>query len=284
VVDSYNNMDGIARETGGKAYYGDNRVATQLTLATESGRMYYMLTYAPTNHDYNGELRNIHVEVAPKGDVLAYRRVYYGTEGPGTDLAATADAVSVGVRPEAAKAEGGKAQGAQPPVGDSLSADMEHGAPAVHDLIFVVQAHAVGAPAEGTPEEMAELATEPAYFKSRKKTAQAKPMAPIPLQKDVFDFNVPTRQFQGESSLNLELVAAAYDADGRMMNAFVRVAKKDLDEKPGAKKPALFFRVEQELEVPVGAASVRLAVRDATNDRIGAMEVNLPLTPEGGGR
>jgi hypothetical protein len=131
---------------------------------------------------------------------------------------------------------------------------------------------------------MAELATEPAYFKSRKKTAQAKPMAPIPLQKDVFDFNVPTRQFQGESSLNLELVAAAYDADGRMMNAFVRVAKKDLDEKPGAKKPALFFRVEQELEVPVGAASVRLAVRDATNDRIGAMEVNLPLTPEGGGR
>jgi VWFA-related protein len=284
VVDSYNTMDGIARETGGRAYYGDNRVASQLTLATDSGRVYYMLTYAPTNHDYNGKLRNIHVEVARKGDVLAYRRVYYGTEAPEPDVTANGDAVAVGVRPEAARVEGGKAEEAQPPVGDTLSADMEHGAPAVHDLIFVVQAHAVGAPAEGTPEEMAELATEPAYFKSRKKTAQVKPLAPIPLQKEVFDFNVPTRQFQGEASLDLELVAAAYDADGRMMNAFVRVAKKDLDEKPGAKKPALFFRVEQELEVPVGAASVRLAVRDATNDRIGAMEVNLPLAPEGAGR
>lgn len=285
VADSYNTMDGVARATGGKAYYGDNSVATQLKLATESGRMYYMLTYAPSNHDYNGRLRNIHVEVARKGDVLAYRRAYYGTEGPEPDLAATADAVAVGVRPEATKVVGGKGEGAkaddaQTPVKDTLAADMEHGAPAVHDLIFVVQAHAVGAPVEGTPKEMAELATEPAYFKSRKKTAQVKPMAPIPLQKDVFDFDVPTRQFQGETSLDLELVAAAYDTDGHLMNAFVRVAKKDLEEKPGAKKPPLFFRVEQELEVPVGAASVRLAVRDATNDRIGAMEVNLPLTPE----
>lgn len=272
VVDSYNTMDGIARETGGSAFYGDNRVASQLTLATESGRMYYTLVYAPTNHDYNGKLRNIHVELAGKGDELAYRRFYYGVETPEGDLPAVGDTVAEAVKPDPLKAEGG-----QPPVEDTLSANMEHGAPAVHDLIFVVQAHGVGAPAEGTPEEMAELATEPAYFKSRHKAAQPKPLAPIPLQKDVFDFDIPTRQFQGEAALDLELAAAAYDADGRMMNAFVRIAKKDLDEKPGAKKPALFFRVEQELEVPVGAASVRFAVRDVTNDRIGAMEINLPL-------
>ncbi len=280
VVDAYNSMDGIARETGGRAYYGDNRVASQLRLATDSGRMYYMLTYAPSNHDYDGKLRNIHVEVTRKGDVLAYRRVYYGTK---PEMADAKDAATVGVRQTDKMGEGGRRDD-PPSVADSLSVDMEHGAPAVHNLIFVVQARAVGAPTEGTPKQMAELATKPAYFKLRKKTVPVKPLAPIPLQKDVFDFDVPTRQFQDEGALNLELVAAVYDADGLLMNAFVRVAKKDLSERPGAEKLPLFFRVEQELEVPMGAASVRLAVRDATNDRIGAMEVNLPLVSVGAAR
>jgi len=77
--------------------------------------------------------------------------------------------------------------------------------------------------------------------------------------------------------LNLELAAAAYDAEGRLMNAFVRVAKKDWEETPGTPDSLPFFRVEQELEVPVAAASLRVAVRDATNDRTGAMEITLPL-------
>jgi hypothetical protein len=60
----------------------------------------------------------------------------------------------------------------------------------------------------------------------------------------------------------------------------VRVARKDLDEKSGAPDPVPFFLVEQELEVPLAATSVRFAVRDITSDRIGAMEINLPLAPE----
>ena len=67
------------------------------------------------------------------------------------------------------------------------------------------------------------------------------------------------------------------------MNAFVRVATKDLDEKPGEPNPIPFFLVEQELEVPLAATSVRFAVRDITTDRIGAMEISLPLAPESAG-
>ncbi len=168
-----------------------------------------------------------------------------------------------------------------PPVKDSLSANMEYGAPEEHQLVFVVQAHGVGAPVEGTREQMAELATEPAYFKSRRRSGAAVPLAPIKLQKDLFDFNIPTRQFKGETSLNLELAGAAYDAEGQLMNAFVRVAKKELQATPGSPDSAKFFRVEQDLEVPVGAASLRLAVRDVTNDRTGAMEIELPLPGAG---
>jgi hypothetical protein len=108
-------------------------------------------------------------------------------------------------------------------------------------------------------------------------------LPPIPLQRHAFSFNIPNRQFQGEPSLNLELAAAVFDADGRMMNAFVRVARKDLDEKPGEPNPIPFFLVEQELEVPLAATSVRFAVRDITTDRIGAMEISLPLAPESAG-
>jgi VWFA-related protein len=270
VMNSYAIMDGIAEETGGRAFYSDNDLAGALAKATQGGSMYYTLAYAPTNLQYAGKLRNIHVELAKNGYNLAYRHFYYGAESPKPSLPTTEDATVDSVTPETG----------QRPVGDTLSANMQHGAPTAHQLVFVVQAHRVGAPAQGTPDQMAELATEPAYFKSRRRSAAPNPLPPIPLQRHAFSFNIPKRQFKGEPSLNLELAAAVFDADGRMMNAFVRVARKDLDEKPGAPDPPPFFLVEQELEVPLAATSVRFAVRDITSDRIGAMEINLPLAPE----
>lgn len=265
---SYTTMDEIARETGGRAFYSDNNLAGQLLKATEVGGVYYTLTYAPTNGNYDGKLRNVHVELAKKGYELAYRRLYYGWESPEPGAPVTKAASAA--KPEAAQRQ----------VGDTLSADMEHGAPTIHQLVFVVQAHRLGSPALGTPEQMAELATEPAYFKSRRKSAPIKSLPPISLQRHVFSFEIPTRQFKQELSLNLEVAVAVFDADGRMMNAVVTVGGKDLEETPGAKEPARFFRVEEELEVPLEAATARFAVRDITNDRIGAMEIKLPLAPE----
>jgi VWFA-related protein len=274
VMNSYATMDGIAQETGGRAFYSDNDVAGALAKATHSGSMYYTLAYAPTNLQYSGKLRNIHIELAKAGCELAYRRFYYGTESPEQDSPS----------PTAAAAGSAKPELGQRAVGDTLSANMQHGAPAAHELVFVVHAQTVGSPQEGTPKQMAELATEPAYFKSRRKSATAKPLPPIPLQRHRFTFEIPKRQFQGESSLNLEVAAAAFDADGVMMNAFVRVARKNIDERPAAADPVPFFRVEQGLEVPLAATSVRFAVRDIGNDRLGTMEIDLPLTPESADR
>ncbi len=272
VVGSYNVMDGIAKETGGRAFYGTNDVADELVAATQSGGVYYTLTYAPKNAVYDGKLRSIRVELAKKGYQLSYRRSYYGTTMPEE----SGDLVSV------ATANGSTPGTGQRAIGDTLLANMQHGAPTAHALVFVVQAHAGGLPVQGSPEQMAELATEPAYFKSRRKSAPVKALAPILLQKDVFSFEVPTRQFKGETTLDLEVALAAYDADGRMMNGIVRVAKKGREGAEGASEGEgpRFFRVEQELAVPVGAATLRFAVRDTMNDRIGAMEIALPLAAE----
>jgi hypothetical protein len=40
------------------------------------------------------------------------------------------------------------------------------------------------------------------------------------------------------------------------------------------------FRARQSLVVPVSAKTIRVGVRDRTNDRMGTLEVQLPLAPE----
>jgi VWFA-related protein len=270
VMTSFSIMDEIARQTGGQAFYGNNDVAAELTAAVQSGGTYYTLTYAPTNHDYTGQLRNIHVELARKSYQLSYRRFYYAIDSPDTNVSATPAAAATSAHPASS----------QPAVMDTLSANMQYGAPVAHQLAFIVQAQRIGAPALATIEQMATLATEPAYFKSRRKSAQLKPLPPIPLQKHLFNFEIPTRQFKDESALNLEVAAAAFDADGRMMNAIVNLTRKDLQQEPALSDAPRFFRIEQELDVPLGATSLRVAVRDTTNDRTGAMQINLPLSTE----
>jgi hypothetical protein len=47
----------------------------------------------------------------------------------------------------------------------------------------------------------------------------------------------------------------------------------------GGKQEALFHAI-QELEVPPGAAYIRLAVRDTLTNRTGTLEVRLPLKAE----
>lgn len=285
VMSVYDTMDGLAEQTGGKAFYGDNNVADELVKATDSGEMYYTLAYAPTDPEKTGKLRHIRVElVNHRGDTISYRRSYYGLKAPKA-TAYAGDAQVAGTIPASEMSEKEPAPvGAPRTEGDSLSANMEHGAPEMHELVFVVQARTVGAPLEGTSEQMAELATEPAFFISRRKNKPAKTMKPVPLQEDELNFEIPSRQFDGETELHLELAAAAYNGDGRMMNAFVRVAEKELTVAPGAAQPPRFFRIEQDLEVPEGAASLRFAVRDVNSDRVGAMEIKLPLAAEPAGK
>jgi hypothetical protein len=44
--------------------------------------------------------------------------------------------------------------------------------------------------------------------------------------------------------------------------------------------PNHIYRVQLQLDVPVAATCLRIAMRDMLTDRIGAMEVALPLAPE----
>jgi hypothetical protein len=267
ITGSYQTMDEIAKLTGGRAFYSNNHVSEELIAATETGSAYYTMTYAPSNRNYDGNLRSIHVTLAKKGYHLAYRRTYYGTD---TDTAARPAVEQASVTGDAASTT------AQRSANDTLDVNMRHGAPATHQLIFGAHVHAVGAPAKGTPEQMAQLATQPAYLKAGKKT-----LSPIPLQKFVIDYTVMAHQLHlqdAHSPLDLEIAAAAYDSDGKMLNGVVNQAKDSGDK--AAAQPTKALHIQAVMAVPLAATSIRLAVRDANTDRIGAMEIKLPLAPE----
>ena len=273
---SYQTAIEIARDTGGRAFFSNNDVAELLTEATAAGEAFYTLTYAPGNHVYNGHLRHIVVELAKKGYTLEYRRSYFATpspqefQEPGSTVpvkhAKAANVIEVRHRP----------------VGDSLSANMQLGASMAHQLLFGLEVHLAGKPEQATQTQMASLATEPAYFRLRKRIAAGKPVAPVQLQHYTLSYRIFARQFNTQTAaLNLEVAAAAYDADSQLLNGLVMEGTRSAPgSAPPASEAAKFFRVDETFEVPSSATVLRFAVRDTSTDRIGAMEVKLPLSQE----
>lgn len=70
----------LARETGGKAFYGSNAVDDALLHGIQQGSDYYTLAYSPENHKWDGRYRKIEVKLAQKGYKLTFRRGYYANE------------------------------------------------------------------------------------------------------------------------------------------------------------------------------------------------------------
>ena len=252
----------IADATGGRAIYGTNDLATALTEATETGGRYYTLTYSPSNPDFNGKLRHIHVELAKRGYHLAYRRSYYGNPGLTAPEPVGGFHLASGLEPFELSQ-----------VADSLYTNMQHGAPLAHQLLFRAHIHALTPPVKATRAQMASLADQPAFFRERRQNKPAKPLRPIQLQTYEIDYTVAARYPA------LEVAAAAFDAEGKMLNGVVQRAAEDTEHAPGMRRDGI-YRLQQQFDVPMAAVSVRIAVRDVATDNVGALEVNLPLIPE----
>ena len=258
-ISMYQDEDDIAQSTGGRAYHGDNGIRFLMDEAVTHGSSFYSLSYAPSNLKYDGSERHIEVTLARKGDYkLSYRRFYYGVPEP-----------------------------AGPPpskTADTLYASIEHGAPMMHDLLFSAHLAAEGAPRMATAGEMRSLEDSPAYFRTRQKTGGQKALSPVKLQGyriqyGIFDSQLKMTAKRKSAPPILEFVVAAYDAEGRLLNSVLNdgVASPE----PNANGSfGVLFHAEQMLEVPSGAAFLRMVIRDTLTDRTGAMELPLPLKPE----
>jgi VWFA-related protein len=274
----------VAKETGGRAIFSDNDLSGALDEMVEDGSNYYTLTYSPTNPNYDGSLRNIRVDVKGKYQ-LSYRRFYYADDP---------DAPPVEHAKKNKQPEENLEASADQDQSKPLAASLQHGAPLVHQLIFKVRVHAVGGPTLATPEQMQELAEQKANSHGKKGTKSAKPV-----EVQVYDiyYVVVASQITKEpdGSIPLEFAAVAFDRDGFVVNGKFEKVKTSDSSNPFAamqvappeewqKSSQPIFRALQELVAPVTATSIRVAIRDTANDRIGALEIPLPLLAEPGTR
>jgi VWFA-related protein len=267
-------MDTIAAATGGHAYYGNNKLKTLLDKAVENGSSYYALTYSPTNMKYDGSERHVEVTLAKKSNyTLSYRTLYYGVPDDAPQQ-----------KPPEQKYKVLETRFVAAKTADNLFANIEHGAPMLHDLLFSAHVTAEGAPAMATAEQMLQLEDSPRYFRTRKRDKPLKPLTPVKLQMYRIDYGVLDAQLKTVAKSKstppvLEFAVAAYDLDGCLLNSMLNEGMATPGETRDATSGAL-FHAEQKLEVPPGAAWLRLAIRDKLNDRTGTLEVKLPLKSE----
>jgi VWFA-related protein len=73
-------MQDMAERTGGKAFYNRNDIDGAIRRSIEDGSTYYTLAYYPTNKDWNGKFRKIHVNVNRPGVKLRHRMGYYAVD------------------------------------------------------------------------------------------------------------------------------------------------------------------------------------------------------------
>ncbi len=259
-------MDLIGEETGGRAFYNTNGLEGALRAAVTDGSNYYSLTYAPTNPHFDGGVRRIKVTVDRSGCHLAYRRTYFAD-----DLATNAKNA-----PDLVSAD---------PAQTSLAAAMQAGTPPSHELVFAAQVDAYGGPAAATPGQMQSLLP---YLKQAAAINHAKfvaPQSPIQLQTYVVHYAVLGRELDLDADSDevarprLSFAIIAFDKDGIPLSG---IQTKIDDSIPASHVDAVEregYRAMQAVFVPIEAALLRIAVEDRKTNRIGTMEVNLPLAP-----
>ncbi len=263
--------DIIASATGGRAVYSDNGVADVLSTVTEEGGNYYTLTYSPPNHQEDESCHNIAVKLDKEKYQLSYRRSYCRMLLVSTSADENANHSASSTLEVPLQA------------GDVLQANIKPGAPMLHDLMFSAHVRTSGV-GVATPTQMVQLQEQAAFFTTQRKNKVLRPLPPVKVQSYAIDYRVLDPEFKTQAGRTgqqpaLEFAVAAFDDDGKVLNGVVNDGVPETSTQPSENKAGL-FRVHQSLLVPVNAKSLRVGVRDRLNDRMGTLEVDLPLPPK----
>jgi VWFA-related protein len=247
-------MDQIADDTGGHAFYNTNGLSGAIATCTEDGANYYTLTYAPSNTKFDGRLRKIRVQLSHGSYHLAYRHSYLSDNSVVEEKAANTPITR-------------------------LQVALRRGVPLTQEISLQAHITAQGRPKTATKEEIAQLAPFPA-FASRKKLDGVK------IQRFLIDYAIEGSQVSLEpaedSALHakFEILFGAYDAADRTMFGERSPLVKTYSVKNPDEIRKGTFHVQHVLEIPSEAAWLRIAVRDVIGDRLGSVEIPLPLAPE----
>ena len=295
----HTNMDEVAAQTGGKAYYNTNDFTRVITDVVNSGSSYYTIAYATSNTRWYGELRHIKVTVDQPGVRLQHKQGYYayslyGREQSGIQSienrrTQAAQPQAEGQQPPQAQAAQAQS-GAQPPAGaqdagasassDALGATVHHqsggfnaamalGAVPPTEIVFAAR---IDADAHVLKLDKDAPMPQDDYLRPE---WQHKPFRNYTVSFDADAHRIRfTQTPDGLRHGEVRFVAIVYSPEGEIVDALEQKAVLDL--RPDTYRELLVsgLHLKQQVAVPVkGSFFLRLGVHDENGDQVGALEI-----------
>jgi VWFA-related protein len=275
-------MDSIADQTGGKAYYNTNGLKQVLGAIVNNGSNYYTLAYATTNQKWNGQMRHIKVKVDRPGVHLQYRQGYYAVDRAKQEerlLAAMQKRRAAGHDPLAEdEPETGEAEQTPAPDGN--------GALIKHPKGGFAATMALGAIPPTEVVFKASLAIDDKVQKVEKNAPlpdgnylaadyKSKPFRTytVHIQADTHSLRL-SRTADGVHHGTIEFVTVVYDQNGAKINSLITTAVLNVSDAHYAKMLQSGLGAQQQIAVPVkGNYFLRVGVHDVASDHIGALEI-----------
>jgi len=242
-------MDEVATETGGKAFYNSNGIQQAIAEAVEQGSEYYMLSYSPTNRNYDGRFRKIKVSLTRKGYHVAYRHGYYAIDPQAPVKDFTDLSREIG------------------------TAAMQRGSPQSHQLLLAARVVPLGKSVKVAAPQAAETSTA-----GKKKPGPGL----VEMQHYSIDYALagPQMRFIAKGETHqavLDFMALAFDDNGNVVAKSALQTTSNLNSRTLQDAFVGGLRMHQEVDVPVAATSLRLGVVDELSRRMGTLELPLPL-------
>ena len=196
-----------------------------------------MLSYSPSNENFDGSVRKILVRLKQKGFILAYRRSYVALDAPEVGAA------------------------------DRL----ERGAPLVRDLVFQLRVSQSGAAMPASPAQRRTLAGfEPfATFHERDKALLR--LYSLQITADGLAGGTSASS-SGVVPGTIEMGIDAYDVDNRLIWRERHLLTVQASE---TRQQANVLRFVQPVEIPSTAAWLRVGLQDMDAARVGSLEIPL---------
>ncbi|MGD0739776.1 MAG: VWA domain-containing protein [Terracidiphilus sp.] len=288
--DNHANMDEIAQQTGGKAYYNTNDFTRVIEDVIRTGSSYYSIAYGTTNTKWNGEFRSIKVTVDRPNVQLQHKNGYYAYNFDAREQAGIA-AIEKRMADQVEQQESVGAAIDQPPVGTqeagatanpaALGATIHHstnggfgaamglGSIPPTEIVFAARLQA-----DANTEKLNKSDTIP-QDNFLKPEWQHKPFRNYAIFYDADVHKIRfTRTPDGMRHASIEFVAIVYTGDGEEVNSIIQTATLDMTADHYSELLVSGLHTKAEIAIPVkGNFFLRLGVHDKVGDQVGALEI-----------
>jgi VWFA-related protein len=242
-------------------------VQDQIAAIVDRGSHYYVLSYTPTNQNWNGQPRKFSVEMADPTLHLEYRRSYAASPND-----TTVQRVAAPVEAAAAAALLHDA------AGPSITMQIAMGMGTVEPTQVVFEASATPAPAE--TKDPGNQPAAPGNYLNVKLRKQGYRDFVVHFRVHANELRLTPSADQPTYTGKLEFVAVVYDNLGQAVNGKREKASVSFPNLTDPQLQAADLTGDLTIQVPAkGSYFLRLGVHDLATDRVGALEIPVDRIP-----